>query len=58
MMRRQFFIGSNQLRSTPEDSFFVPWKESRRSVALAIICVIVLILVLPSWSALDFNNNS
>ncbi|MXX59828.1 MAG: DNRLRE domain-containing protein [Rhodothermaceae bacterium] len=58
MMRRQFFIGSNQLRSTPEDSFSVPWRESRRSVALAIICVILLILVLPSWSALDFNNNS
>lgn len=57
-MRRQFFIGSNQLRITPEDSFSVPWKESRSSVALAIICVIVLVLVLPSWSTLDFNNNS
>lgn len=57
-MRKHFCIGSNQLRSTPEDGFSVSWKVSPRSAALAIICVIGLILVLPSWSALDFNNNS
>ena len=57
-MRRQSYIGSDQPRSTPEYAFSGSWKGCPRLVALRIFWVIGLILVLPSWSAPDLNNNS